>query len=197
MTYLIGASGHGKVVLDILRLRNHEVLGFFDDNESLTEFRGLKSYGKISEAEGLNERFIIAIGLNNVRKNIDSIYSFRYTAAIHPQAICDSTVAIDEGTVVMAGAILNADVKIGRHVIVNTGAIIEHDCKIGNYAHLSPNCTLSGGVKIGEGVHVGAGAVVIPGISIGDWATVGAGTVVIRDVLPGETVVGNPARRIR
>ena len=40
----------------------------------------------------------------------------------------------------------------------------------------------------------GAGAIILPGVSIGDDAVIGAGSAVTRDVSPGATAVGNPAR---
>lgn len=52
-------------------------------------------------------------------------------------------------------------------------------------------------VTIGTNVWIGAGALILPGIAIGDDAVIGAGAVVTRDVPPGTTVVGNPARRLR
>lgn len=52
-------------------------------------------------------------------------------------------------------------------------------------------------VKIGRNVWIGGGAIVLPGITIGDDALVGAGSVVTRDVAPGATVVGNPARPLK
>jgi maltose O-acetyltransferase len=50
-------------------------------------------------------------------------------------------------------------------------------------------------IRIGDNVWLGGGAIVLPGVVIGDDAVVGAGSVVTRDVPPGATVVGNPARR--
>jgi UDP-2-acetamido-3-amino-2,3-dideoxy-glucuronate N-acetyltransferase len=44
---------------------------------------------------------------------------------------------------------------------------------------------------------IGSGATVLGGLRIGEGATVGAGAVVTRDVAPGETVAGNPARPLR
>jgi maltose O-acetyltransferase len=49
-------------------------------------------------------------------------------------------------------------------------------------------------VRIGENVWIGGGAMILPGITIGDDAVIGAESVVTRDVPPGATVVGNPAR---
>lgn len=49
-------------------------------------------------------------------------------------------------------------------------------------------------VTIGANVWIGGGAIILPGVTIGDDAIVGAGSVVTRNVAPGATVVGNPAR---
>nr|CAD2178803.1 unnamed protein product [Meloidogyne enterolobii] len=51
-------------------------------------------------------------------------------------------------------------------------------------------------IKIGKNVWIGGGAMILPGVTIGDDAIIGAGSVVTRDVLPGTTVAGNPARPI-
>ena len=51
-------------------------------------------------------------------------------------------------------------------------------------------------VKIGRNVWIGGGAIILPGITIGDDAVIGAGSVVTKDVGPGATVVGNPARQV-
>ena len=51
-------------------------------------------------------------------------------------------------------------------------------------------------VRIGNNAWIGGGALILPGVSIGDDAVVGAGAVVSRDVAPGVTVVGNPARSV-
>lgn len=54
----------------------------------------------------------------------------------------------------------------------------------------------SGPVRIGNDVFIGLRAAVLGGVTIGDGATVGAHAVVTRDVAPGQTVVGIPARPV-
>lgn len=52
-------------------------------------------------------------------------------------------------------------------------------------------------IRIGANVWIGGGAIILPGVTIGDDAVIGAGAVVTRDVPPGATVVGNPARPVK
>jgi maltose O-acetyltransferase len=47
---------------------------------------------------------------------------------------------------------------------------------------------------IGRNVWIDGGAILLPGVTVADDAVIGAGSVVTRDVVPGATVAGNPAR---
>lgn len=55
---------------------------------------------------------------------------------------------------------------------------------------------LTAPIMLGERAFVGARAFVLPGVMIGARAVVGAASVVTKDVAPGATVCGNPAKRI-
>lgn len=191
-----GASGHAKVIIDILNSRPDVQLGgLFDDNEDLDFLldHPIVSPRNIRELE--KYPLLIAIGDNRIRKMIDHTYGnnvSRYVA--HSSAIISSSASIAEGTVIHPKAVVNSSATIGRHAIINSGAIVEHDCEVENFAHISPGAVLAGNVKVGQGTHIGAGAVVIPGIKIGKWCTIGAGSVIIRDVPDYAKVVGNPGR---
>lgn len=52
-------------------------------------------------------------------------------------------------------------------------------------------------ITIGDNVWIGAGAIINPGVTIGDNALIGSGAVVTRDVAPGKTVGGVPAKVLR
>ena len=194
--YLYGASGHAKVIIDILQSQGVSISGLFDDNPNLKELQGIQVLGSY-QGQLLEVPLLISIGNNEIRKKIAQQFQTKFGIAIHTSTIVSSSASIGAGTVVMQGAIIQADVRIGEHVIINTRASIDHDCEIANFAHISPGAVLSGNVIVGEGTHLGAGVVVIPGVRIGKWSKIGAGAVVISDIPDGVTAVGNPARIIK
>lgn len=195
---LIGASGHAKVIIDILEKSGQSIDFLVNNNENIKQLCGIPVIHQDEyKAEEQQHELILSIGENQLRKRLATFFPTRFGKAIHPGAILASNVAIGEGTVVMAGAVVNSSTRIGRHCIINTVASIDHDCQIGDYAHISPNATLCGTVSVGEGTQVGAGATVIPNVNIGSWAMIGAGAVVISDIPDHAVAVGNPARIIK
>jgi sugar O-acyltransferase (sialic acid O-acetyltransferase NeuD family) len=204
---LIGASGHAKVVIDIIqKSKNADIAFIIDDNPSLkgASLCGYPIIGGRSELAAQNAgkdgmNVIVAIGNNTIRQAM-AVWAknlgFSLLAAVHPSAQIGRGTLIAPGSVVMAGAVINADSIIGENVIVNTSASIDHDCRIGDGVHISPGCHICGGVTIGEGSLIGAGATIIPNIKIGRNVIVGAGSTVLDNVADGLTVVGSPAREI-
>ncbi len=197
--YLYGASGHAKVIVEILELLNIPVHGLFDDNPDIKELVGYPVLGPLKDYQVIPDSpFLISIGNNAIRKKVSAQYPLKFTdALVHPRSTISPRASIGNGSVVMGHAIINANTHIGQHAIINTSASIDHDCHIGDIAHISPNATLAGGVTIGEGTHVGSGAIIIPGIKVGRWAIIGAGSVINHDVPDFAVVVGNPGRVIR
>jgi acetyltransferase EpsM len=197
---IIGASGHGKVIIDMLQLNQIPIEGVWDDDPTIGEvFMGFPVKGSVDTCvDAGTEHLIIAVGNNAIRKKIAARLSNTiFGVAIHPTAAVAPEVEIGPGTVVMANSSINTGSQVGSHVIINTNASVDHDCTIGDYVHISPQAGLAGGVEIGEGTHIGIGACVIQGIKIGKWCTLGAGAVIIRDVPDGATVVGNPGKVIK
>lgn len=80
------------------------------------------------------------------------------------------------------------------------GVVIHPDSEIGPNCLLFQQVTLgtvqgdAGVPHLGGNVVVGAGAKLLGGIRIGDHALIGANAVVLRDVPPGATAAGIPAR---
>lgn len=206
----LGAGGHAKVVIEILRLIGGYTLhGLLDKNPDLwhTGLFGLLVLGDDSTLADLYRQGITCafIGLGSTgevgpRRRLYELArenGFDVVTAIHPRAIVSSTVEAGNGPTIMAGAVINADAKLGNNVIINTGAIVEHDCVIGDHVHVATGARLASTVVVGTGAHVGAGATIRQSITIGENAIVGAGAVVVKDVDPGTVVVGVPAKFLK
>jgi acetyltransferase EpsM len=195
---LYGASGHGKVILEILESMGETPIEIWDDADKppMWEYAVVKPQPEGMQVSG---KMVISIGVNAIRKKVAARFAqvAEFGTAIHSDAYLSRRCTVGAGTVVMAGARVNPDSVIGRHCIINTCASIDHDCVLEDFVHISPNATLSGNVTVGEGTHIGAGATIIQGIKIGKWATIGAGAAVVRDIPDYATAVGCPAKVIK
>lgn len=107
----------------------------------------------------------------------------------------------------LTGIEIHPGAKIGRRVFIDHGFGVV----IGETAEVGDNCTIYQGVTLGgtslskgakrhptlgNGVIIGAGAKVLGAFTVGDGAKVGSNAVVVKEVPPGATAVGNPARII-
>lgn len=188
--YLFGASGHGKVIKEIIEANGQEVDAFVDDNTNVNDLCGKK----VLHGETELSPMIVSIGVNHIRKKVVEKLHCLFGVAIHPTAVVSPSAKIGEGTVVMAGAVINADAVIGKHCIINTGVSVDHECVVGDYCHIAPGVNISGCTHIGEGTWIGVGSSVIQCISIGENCMIGAGSVVVRDIPDNVTAFGNPCK---
>lgn len=198
---VIGASGHGKVVADIVRRSGDTLLGFLDDDETLPpEITGIPALGKVADYTKYPDvSFIVGIGNSVIREKIvRQLGDARWYTAIHPSAVISALdTQIGAGSVIMANAVLNPSAHVGEHCIINTSAVVDHDNRVGDFSHISVGAKLGGTVSIGSHTWVGIGATVSNNVSICDRCTIGAGAVVIRDIKESGTYVGVPARKIK
>ncbi len=110
---------------------------------------------------------------------------------------------------IQKNAVVGSRCKISSHTFICEGVTIEDDVFVGhgvmfiNDRH--PRATAGGQLqteqdwtvvptRVRRGASIGSGATILCGVTIGEDAMIGAGAVVTRDVAPGETVTGVPAR---
>lgn len=133
----------------------------------------------------------------------------------HPELINLYGCAIGDDTTIGPFVEIQKDVAIGRackissHCFLCSGVTIGDEVFVGHGVMFIndrfPRAAAAGlrlgdgdwtlePTRVGDGAAIGSGAVILCGVSIGAGALIGAGAVVTRDVGPGETVAGVPAR---
>ncbi len=204
--FVFGASGHAKVVIDIIERQGLYDIAFLVDDDPVlkgTDFYGYHVIGGKQELVDTRDKIssgIVAIGSNRARIAVAQWLSdngYDLVSAVHPSAQLARGAIIGLGTVVMAGAVVNSDTSIGNIVIINTKSSIDHDSIIGDGVHIAPGVTLCGTVNIGSGTFICAGATIIPNLTIGGNVIIGAASTVIRDIPDNVTVVGSPAKVVK
>ena len=202
---VIGAGGHAKVVIELIRAQGlYNVMGCTDREPQRRDVVGAPILGSDDVlpdlyAQGVRHCFI-ALGDNALRRKVAARVTslgFQLVNAISPKAVVSPSARIGRGVAVMGGAVINADATIGDLAIVNTRAAIDHDCQIGEAAHVAPRAALAGSVRIGPLAFVGAGATIVPGVSVGESTVVGAGATVISNLGPNIVAVGVPAKPLQ
>ena len=201
--YIIGAGGHGKIVLDVLKARRELFSGdpavmpipelytdkiYFADRDSQLAGKYLNGheilYMKTQVLQDVSF-FFVAIGDNKDRKRIYDelkLQDYPTGALASPFAYVSPEAAIGDGTLINHGAIIQPGTLIGENCIINTRVSIDHDSKISSHVHIAPGCLLCGNIIIGDGTFIGAGSVVKPGITIGKNCFVRMGSVITSDV---------------
>ena len=162
-TILIGAGGHGKVVLDAVLSNpktNIKIIGFLDDGE-IKEIAGIKKLGNIRDSiKYKDKKFHIAIGNNMFREKLSKeIGEDNLVTIIHKTAYVSSMSNVGNGSYIGAMTVINPQCKIGKGCIVNTGTIVEHDCYIGDYSHLSYRVLVGSESKISSSAMIDMGKI--------------------------------------
>ena len=208
--FILGTSGHAKVILDIAKAMDvYDEISFLDPSkEKGTIINGVPVEGSEDDLDSIvngdcsNIQVAIGIGDNSIRNKVyeklnQKFPQLKYTVLIHPSAVVSDSAIIGDGTVVMPCAVINANSKIGRFSIINTKASVDHDCLIGDFVTIAPGSTLGGNVEVGDFSSVCLGASVIHGVKIGTETVVGANALVLKKLEDNSVYYGSPCKFIR
>ncbi|SDF21591.1 sugar O-acyltransferase, sialic acid O-acetyltransferase NeuD family [Pricia antarctica] len=206
---IIGASGHGSVVLDCIEKEGkYNVLGFVDSfKEKGTKQNGYEILGTENDLLYLMEMFniyggIVAIGDNWTRKSVvdrisEIVPNFNFITSIHPSAIIGKDVQIGMGTIIMPGAIVNANSEVRGFCILNTNASLGHDGVMDDFSSMASGVRAGGNFHLGKYSVVCMGVIIIENVRIKEQTVIGAGSLVIKDVGGYVVAYGSPALIVR
>ncbi len=204
---IFGANYLGRAAKEIFESNKVVVYGFLDDNKSLhkleidevvvmgaTDDDGfLKFIGKKCEA-------FVASDDNRERKTLVNMLIERRKVmpvnAVHQTAYVSTSAHIGHGNFIDMGVKIGHATQLSNHCIVHAGAIVSTGAVLGNFVQVGAGSIINAEAKIENEVFIGSGVVIVGGVTIGKGARIGAGSVVISSVNPGETVFGNPAKKV-
>ncbi|MCG6167599.1 NeuD/PglB/VioB family sugar acetyltransferase [Leptospira sp. FAT2] len=217
---VIGAGGHSRVVIEILREEQNKLYsieGILDPSFNLLVSEKILDIPVIGSDSQMREFFdkgietaFIAIGNNLKRKEL--YIALKTIGFQMPNlyssfgVIINKTSKIGEANLFCPQSFIGPLVSIGNNNIFNTKSTVEHETIIGSHNHFAPGSILCGRSKIGSNTFLGAGSITIDSISIGDNIVIGAGGVVVADLtgpIGGDTqiqqdvFVGVPVKKVR
>ncbi|AYB34145.1 acetyltransferase [Chryseolinea soli] len=202
---IYGAGGLGREVLSLARAAGgFKPIGFLDDAIApRTAINDLRVLGSVEVLEAFHDPIHLILALGDpvskaaVAQRIDPARVV-FPVLKHPSVILQDEYAIQigVGSILCAGSVLTNDIVLGKHVLLNLNCTVGHDSRIGDCSSIMPGVNIAGQVTIGEAVLVGAGANIKNRVHIGDRSKIGMGAAVIRDIGPGVTAVGVPAKVI-
>jgi sugar O-acyltransferase (sialic acid O-acetyltransferase NeuD family) len=205
---LFGASGHCRVIIDILEKNKFNIIGVLDDKVSIKDnICGYAVLGKISELKDIQQKYNIDVGIISIGDNITryKVYqkiisidkNFKFISAIHPQSNISKDVKIKDGSVIMAGVNIGSGSFVDRFCIINTNASLEHTSILGEFSSLAPFVATGGDIKIGGFSAICISVTISHGITIGDNCVVGASSLVLSDIGNNTLSYGIPAKKIK
>lgn len=205
-----GVSGCGRGVMPLAREQLWragvalEQLVFVDDKPEAAVVNGHRvlTYREFLESPAGERHVVLAIANGSIRELLarrcaeDGVCPWSVSAA---NAVTMDEVQVGEGAILCPFTTLTSNIRIGRHFQANLYSYVEHDCEIGDFVTFAPAVKCNGNIVIEDHVYIGTGAIIKQGkpgqpLVIGRGAVVGMGAVVTKDVAPGTTVVGNPAK---
>ena len=202
-----GASGFGREVMPIACAcfdNSEDSVVFIDDGctRHMLNGRQVLTFEQFLDRPEGDKHVTVAIAEAHVRKRLFERAIENGVAiadVVSPCSIRGDEIEIGKGSIICGYVQITSNVRIGVGFHANIYSYVAHDCVIGDFVTFAPSVHCNGNVHIGDGAYIGTGAILRQGTAdkpllIGAGAVVGMGAVVTKDVPPGVTVIGNPAR---
>lgn len=203
---IIGAKGHAKEIIEIIREKDiYNNIFFFDNitDNNKTHLFGypiIKNFVEAARLFEIDRNFTLGLGFPEIRYKITQQFLEKggvIVSLISNNAVVAKNIQSGTGINIMPFAAVFNDVILGNGILINSYASVHHDSKIGDFTELSPGCRILGRCTIGAMCSIGTNAVILPDIEICDNVIIGAGAIVTKNIKESGVYVGNPAKKIK
>lgn len=205
---IIGARGFGREVFDLAKNTQafldgeYKIKGFLDDKaDALDSYNGYPPIlGGVEDYEiKEDDVFVCALGTVQPKKHYAELILNKggvFINLVDLQANVRSDISHLKGVLIFSFVFVSVDVTLSDFVSIQHFACLGHDAKVGQWSHMSSYSTITGFTVLEEEVMLQTAAKVVPKKTVGKGAMVGAGSLVVKNVKPGESVFGSPARKM-
>ena len=193
---LLGAGGHARSMLSLLRSIDIPVACIVDSSASVGEnVMGISVIPDLAESA---QSLVISVGNNETRELMFHQYRSRLwdKPIVHQRSSIDESATVHRGSQLFSGSYVGPLSIIGENTIINTHAVIEHESRIGCHSHIAAGAVVLGRCTAGDRCFVGAGAVIREGVRVSDGVTIGANAFVHCDIDEPGLYVGSPIRKV-
>lgn len=199
---IYGPGGFGREVAAFAR-RDRDVIFVSDDVAQIgTAINGLPVVAIDEVSTRRDMEVVITVADAATRRLLAEkcrVAGLGFGTLASPSHERGDNVEVGEGSLFCGQTICTSNMRIGRHFHANIYSYVAHDCVIGDFVTLAPRACINGNTVVEDDVYIGTGAILRQGtaqkpLRIGQGAVIGMGAIVTRDVPPGVTVIGNPAR---
>lgn len=195
---ILGCGGFGRELAAWIAARTmpYAVEGFLDDEKP--DAAGV--LGPIADHVPRQDvHYLTGFGHGRARHQVRlrlEACGASFTTLISPDAMTATPLVGTVNSIFLGACSISSGVTLGEDLLIQGFAVVGHDVIIGTGVTISSHAFIGGHARLEPFCTIHPHAVVLPHVVVGEGAVVGAGTVVIKNVPPGATVFGVPAKII-
>lgn len=203
---VLGVGHNTLLLIDMLEACGKKIRGLYHYEAGKTgsfiyDYPVLGSFDDLFSDDITNRHFALSMGDNEIRARLfDKITALGGSLIniIHPSAWVSSRAKLGCGVIIGANSSIHPDVHIGNNTMIGENVVITHSTKIGTSCLIAPGNVIGSYIELGDFVFSGLGAIYISGkvSQVGSRAVIGAGSVITKAIQSGQTIAGNPGRKL-
>lgn len=206
--FVLGIGHNTPVFIDLILSCGYSVSGMFHYNNDRTGevdhgYAIIGSFDDLWKRENLSGmNFVLTMGDVAIRENLAKKILSKggsLPSLIHPLSVISRFAKVSPiATAVFPFTFVQSDSIVGEGTVLLSHVNISHNTKIGDYCFVAGGAHIGAYTELKKSVFVGQGAVLISAKvkCVGEKAFIGAMSLVTKDVEPGVTVKGIPAKSL-